>query len=432
MPFQQAADLLRDLLGVQVSKAQSVRVVEAAGAAYVRLQTEQAEQILRAAPAAPAGSERMVISADGAMVPLRGGEWCEVKTLAVGEIAATSKQTEAAEVHTQRVSYFSRLANAEQFEQLSLVELHRRGLEHSRQVAAVMDGADWLQSFVDYHHPDAIRILDFPHAAQRVAQVGQALLGEGTPQANQWIGARLHALKHQGPALLLEELRQIQQQRPELEGLSEHLAYLEKRTAQMQYPDFQAQGWPIGSGMVESANKLVVEARLKGAGMHWQRANVNPMLGLRNIVCNDRWNQEWPLIAQHLRQQARQRRSQSREQRRRLKSADAPAPLSVQELYELSPLETPDPPPPKPIQQGLRKPAPDHPWRRSPIGRARYRASNNTQPDERSVREEQRQAQIARKDRRHRVRDKIYEPVTEYQQPNQQPGAPAATQLPGC
>ena len=29
----------------------------------------------------------------------------------------------------------------------------------------------------------------------------------------------------------------------------------------MQYSQFREQGWPIGSGMVESANKNVVEAR---------------------------------------------------------------------------------------------------------------------------------------------------------------------------
>lgn len=51
--------------------------------------------------------------------------------------------------------------------------------------------------------------------------------------------------------------------------IAENLVYLEKRVAQMQYPHFQTEGSPIGSGMVESANKLVVEARLNGAGMHW-------------------------------------------------------------------------------------------------------------------------------------------------------------------
>jgi hypothetical protein len=54
---------------------------------------------------------------------------------------------------------------------------------------------------------------------------------------------------------------------------------------------------------VESANKLVVEARLQGAGIHWARHNVNPLLALRNTVCNDRWAQTWPQIEQQLRQQ---------------------------------------------------------------------------------------------------------------------------------
>jgi hypothetical protein len=56
------------------------------------------------------------------------------------------------------------------------------------------------------------------------------------------------------------------------------------RRRQIAYADFQIQGYPIGSGMVESANKLVVEQRLKGAGMHWARRNVTPMLALRAVT----------------------------------------------------------------------------------------------------------------------------------------------------
>ncbi len=55
----------------------------------------------------------------------------------------------------------------------------------------------------------------------------------------------------------------------------------------MNYPAFLAAGLPIGDGATESANKLVVETRLKGSGMHWTRCHVDPMLALRNIVCND-------------------------------------------------------------------------------------------------------------------------------------------------
>src|SRR5207245_7378120 len=81
--------------------------------------------------------------------------------------------------------------------------------------------------------------------------------------------------------------------------IKEKLAYLQKREAHMQYPIYQAAGWPIGSGSVESANKVVVEARLKGAGMRWGRHHVNPRLSLRNAVCNRRWKETWKAAGAH-------------------------------------------------------------------------------------------------------------------------------------
>src|SRR6266699_2886525 len=100
--------------------------------------------------------------------------------------------------------------------------------------------------------------------------------------------------------------------------MQEKLTSLQKREAHMQYPSYQQAGWPIGSGSVESANKLVVEARLKGAGMRWGRQNVNPMLVLRNAVCNRRWHETWASsVAQRqaLRTQRRQAKSQQRLER---------------------------------------------------------------------------------------------------------------------
>ena len=60
--------------------------------------------------------------------------------------------------------------------------------------------------------------------------------------------------------------------------------------------------------MVESGNKLVVHARLKGAGMHWAEEHVNPILALRNILCSGRWREDWPKIETRLRQQTYQQR----------------------------------------------------------------------------------------------------------------------------
>jgi hypothetical protein len=382
IPFEPVAQLLKEMLGVQVSKATVVRDTEAAGAAYVAIQTKEADRIEREAPPAPIGTSKMAISVDGAMVPLRHGEWAEVKTLVIGEVRSPVMERGESVVHTQKLSYFSRMATAERFQHLTLVEMHRRGVEHSQQLGAVMDGAEWEQGFVDYHCPQAVRILDFPHAGQRIGAIGQVCFGEASSETSQWIGERLHQLKHQGPDVLLVELSQLQQQHPQSELIAENLAYLEKRRLQMQYPQFQTQGWPIGSGMVESGNKLVVEARLKGAGMHWKRDNVDPMLGLRNIICSDRWSEDWSLVVDQLRWEAKQRRKELHQKHRLAKT-----PVIVQELT--NPLEEAKPEPEATTKQCLDqqpdlpktndpwRPAANHPWRHSPIGRALYKPTTS-------------------------------------------------------
>jgi len=141
--------------------------------------------------------------------------------------------------------------------------------------------------------------------------MGQAAKEAGRTLGEDWLATQLHELKHEGPTAVLAQLRTLVAAHPDVEVLRENLAYLQKREAQMQYPTFQAAGWPIGSGSVESANKVVVEARLKGSGMHWQRHNVNPMLVLRNAVGNERWPEIWTGSWT----QRQQRRSLRREQR---------------------------------------------------------------------------------------------------------------------
>jgi hypothetical protein len=182
------------------------------------------------------GMAKMVISADGAMVPLVHGEWAEVKTLVIGEVLPAVLERGEWVVHTEKLSYFSRLTNSEHFEHLTLGEIHRRGVENSRAVAAVTDGAEWLQSFVDYHCPKAVRILDFPHAGQRIGQIAEAIWGQDSAEARQWTSEQLHQLKHQGPTEVLARIRALQEQHLEVGMIQENLGYLEKRQAQMHAP----------------------------------------------------------------------------------------------------------------------------------------------------------------------------------------------------
>ena len=386
MPFPRATEMLAAFTRVVVSDDVARDRTEAAGAAQVALQTAEVERLERDAPPAPAGPARQYLSADGAFVPLVGGAWGEVKSVVIGEVGEPVHDAKRDEwvVHTHHLSYFSRLATADSFDRLALVETQRRGVENAGQVAAVVDGAEWLQGFADWHRRDALRILDFPHAASYVAKIGQATWGADTPELAGWLQTQLHELKHAGPSAVLPTLRDMVAEHPQAETLElpQALAYLEKRQAQMDYPAFQAQGWPIASGATESGNKLVVEARLKGAGMHWARAQVDPMLALRNVACNDRWDETWPQIAAQLRQQARDqsaaRRSRRAEAVSRLTPTQDLAPLPMHEPAPLPPAEVVSEPPPADAAPAPRRPAANHPWRRSvvrPTERSRFSAS---------------------------------------------------------
>jgi hypothetical protein len=360
MPFERAAELFTDFTGIAVSEAMSRRYTEEAGAAYVDLQEEAVEQLEREKPSAPHGVQKAQVSVDGAMVPLVKGEWAEAKTLVIAEVQPAVKEKEEWVVHTQALSYFSRLASAEEFGRLALVEMHWRGVENAREVAAVQDGADWEQGFVDYHCPRAVRILDFAHAAEHLNLVGQALYGENTPQAQQWLQERLHKLKAEGPEPILAELDELAHQQPQSPEIAANLTYLKKRQAQLQYPRFRDQGWPIGSGIVESGNNLVVEARLKGSGMHWACGHVNPMLALRNILCSDRWKQAWPTIATRL-------------QHPQPRIHPTPSPVS-------SSSDRPAPPMPRqyrsPGSLDFQKKTRQNPWRLFKVGRSLYHPEN--------------------------------------------------------
>jgi len=369
MPFEKAVELLEDFMGIRVGKGLSRRYTEAAGAAYAQMQTAEVERLEKEAPQAEQGAEKIQISADGAMVPLLHGVWAEVRTLVIGEVQSAIEKNGEKVAHTCNLSYFSRKVNAEEFQRLALVEIHRRGVEKAQAVAAIMDGAEWEQGFTDYHCPQATRILDFAHAAEHVNSIGEFLHGEHTPESQAWLSDHLHHLKLDGPDELLQELHHLQPQYPEAEAIASNLAYLEKRKAQIQYPCFQAQGWPIGSGIVESGNKLVVEARLKGSGMHWAETQVNPMLAIRNIICSDRWKEEWPQIEARLRQKTRLRQSQLHQSRIAAPTTQPSSPMWIVDDKVIQSLST------RLEQENVPQKPKSNPWRKFKFGKALYQRS---------------------------------------------------------
>ena len=375
MPFAPAAAYLARFLKVSVSAATARRHSEAAGAAYVAVQTATVERLEREAPAPSAGPAVQQVSADGAMVPLVGGTWAEVRTVAIGTVVPHRRPAGRSGngTHATELSYFSRLTDHATFIRLAHAELHRRGTETAGTVVGVNDGADWEQQLLDRYRPDAVRVLDFPHALEHLTAAAQATFGTGTVAAEAWRTAQADALKHGAPSAVLVALTLLPTSTAANPAAAARardatFGYLEKRLDQLRYDEFLAAGYPIGSGAVESANKLVVEVRLKGSGMHWARQNVNPMLALRNIVCSGRWDEAWPQICQQFRADAQTQRDTRRQRRQ-------PDPLARPRLPVL-PTPPPVPPPPRAPLVVDGRPTAQHPWRQPFIHRDRHSAAS--------------------------------------------------------
>lgn len=309
LPFGRVVEHLAKTLGVVVHASTVRRQTLAVGQRVLEVQNKQA-QPLCACPEEKA-AERMAMSSDGSMVPLVGGVWAEVKVVAIGAVERRRHKDEEAIVTTQ-LTYFARMANAATFADQASAEVRRRGVERAKQVCAIQDGAEWIQGFVQGHRHDALRILDFAHAADYIIEIAEKVREGGGHLPAKWVDGILHRLKHEGPARVLRHLSRLARRSPQIQ---EQVNYLQKRGDLMDYPTYQQQGWPIGSGSVESSHKLVVQARLKGSGMHWRPEHVNPMLALRLALLNDRWIEFWQ-EQQRLRQQQRHLKRQTRQQQR--------------------------------------------------------------------------------------------------------------------
>jgi hypothetical protein len=309
MPFERAVEMLAELTGVQTSEATARRRSYRVGKAALEV---EAARVNSPAPLVPEEIRKAkhIVSTDGAMVPLVHGQWAEVKTMAVARV---EEGKAGEEVHSTEISYFSRMLDAASFAEQASAELLRRGIDQVKQLSAVMDGAEWIDGFVDYLCPHVLfRILDFPHAGEYVNEIGKLAQAQGSVLPEDWLKSHLHDLKHDGPVTVLEDLRDLRDRHPLVEEIGKKLAYLEKRETRMQYPLYQAQGWPIGSGMVESGNKVVMQARLKGPGMHWAPEHVNPLLALRCGACSNRWDETYEQAHNHHQKQLVVKRNERR------------------------------------------------------------------------------------------------------------------------
>ena len=163
------------------------------------------------------------------------------------------------------------------FERRLLNELAAAGCAPGDVDVCVGDGAEWIRRVFDDWFPDAEKVVDYYHAAERLWTAARARHGDGD-LAKAWAKKLCGMLKAGRVGDVLDDLRK---RGGDADECRKAAAYLDARRDRMRYDEYLADGVPIGSGVIEAGCKNVVGQRMKCAGMRWSVAGANPVLWLR-------------------------------------------------------------------------------------------------------------------------------------------------------
>jgi hypothetical protein len=169
-------------------------------------------------------------------------------------------------------------------------------IDEAQRKYSVSDGAEWIRRQYQVQLPMLeANVLDYYHLREHIITASYRVFGEGTAAAQAWREEMMGVVLEAGPVRLLEEVGQLRRRtrsgskRRALEGLQNYVA---ARVDMLHYPSFRAQGYEIGSGPTEAFCKTLT-ARLKGAGMRWDKPNAEGMMALASIRSSGLWDQYW-------------------------------------------------------------------------------------------------------------------------------------------
>jgi hypothetical protein len=302
--FAPAADILYETLRVDVPDEAVRRITEGIGqVAEAEQQAAMADARAEEEPApAEVGPTQLLVAVDGVHVHT-DGDWHEMK---VGVVAPLGPETWT-DPDSGRVcqtpgaqSVCAGLEPAPVFWWRVYCEARRRGLGAATVALIVVmgDGADWIwhaaARFLHVGWAELVEIVDIYHAWEHLWTVANAVYGTGSEAAAAWVEPLKRRLLEDGVQPVLAALRELQPSRADVaEEVRKAMAYFTEHAARMDYPTFIARQLPIGSGVVESANKTLITAREKGAGMRWSGTGALLSASLRAVQRSGRWTQFW-------------------------------------------------------------------------------------------------------------------------------------------
>lgn len=283
LPFREAQQAL-EVQGISVSLSHIERLSQSYGGCFEEVCREHLAALAEEPLKSQGKAKVVVVEADGTFVterdkPVPGSiEGREVKQLLFYPNHSPS----------QRESYAAPVG-VDDFIPLAHGLMRHAGVKQHDCLIGIADGATWLDALFNslgVHR----RILDVYHAVEYLERVLSYWGWDETRRLEErkcWYRgevngqARLGALR----GTLTKEYAHPASWSFEAQTDWSYLNSHAER-GELEYADFRTQGWPIGSGQIEGANKSVINARMDRGGMFWSKQGIARMAALRSGQCS--------------------------------------------------------------------------------------------------------------------------------------------------
>ena len=252
------------------------------------------------------------VMADGTGMPMRKeclkgakGKDGRARTREVkaGAIFVASK-TKDNEPHRDldTTTYVATTHRREKFGKYLRSEFDRRFSKKPDTVLYITDGGKWLHSIHESDFPFAVEILDVYHAVEHLKPL---LAGLGIKENSKEWKYRHHywseCIKAGKVQNVLDYIWKNMRARLGKDAMREY-KYYRSNAGRMKYDEYRANGWFIGSGVIESGCKTVIGQRFKQSGMIWSLKGAKALLPLRTLYKSNRLEQFFAYLVRDLRQ----------------------------------------------------------------------------------------------------------------------------------
>jgi hypothetical protein len=287
--FAQAGRQVREHYGFEIHSS-AVRQATLAHAARAGQRLAGIyQQPFRALPAQ--GAKQLIAEVDGTMICTTPGgarsgkkprEWKEMRLAAAQALGSAQTMYAAGFAEVDEIG--CRWGHC----------AREAGWGQNSRIHAVADGAEWIRLQTrEVFGSQGSFLCDFFHVSEYLAAAAETCRPHA-PKA--WRKTQQKRLKRNALALVLEELEKHleDESAPDEEApVRGCFRYLSNRLENLDYAGALKTELPIGSGMIESGNRHVLQARLKKPGAAWKKENADNLAQLRVLRANNQWETLW-------------------------------------------------------------------------------------------------------------------------------------------